>query len=582
MLIDQKRQPGSMLNDERTVQVRLSKPGSGDHTWQAAQPELGTLFPPRNELPYTTTKNPSLSAPVLTVDAKGRVHLVVRKLESPGARVQYWQPYVTTMTAGGWTEPAQFPYAYGRLSMNVSAAPAKDGGLWLAWPRDNWPEFATAITFPEETVDENVYAARFEPDAALEAGLKSGPPVAPPFPDRAPGHDDEKSDVARMRAWRTRVGGKELQILRGDTHRHTELSLDTRGTPDGSILDFYRYMLDSAAMDFGLISDHQYGAEREYWWWLEEKLADMFHSPERYVAMFGFERSIQYPDGHRNVVRAERGWPVIPFYGKTSYAGSEFPNIRYHNGIGTVQADDTKMLYEEVRRSGGITIPHTSATTMGTDWRDNDPEIETLVEIFQGDRFSAEKPDAPLTDTGDVPQQAITERKPLGYVSNALAKGYRLGFIASSDHLSTHLSYAMVWAEDRTREAVLEAMKARRTYAATDNIVLEFWIGEHFMGEAFRAGDEGVPEIHVRAVGTRPILNAEILRNSESVYRSSPNQKDLDFRFRDLEPLPGTSYYYVRVSQVDGQTAWSSPIWVERAPAKEPSMAPTQSSSRSR
>ena len=68
------------------------------------------------------------------------------------------------MTAQGWSKPAAVPYAYGRLSMNVSATPAKDGGLWLAWPRDNWPTFATAITFPEETVDENVYAGRFEPD----------------------------------------------------------------------------------------------------------------------------------------------------------------------------------------------------------------------------------------------------------------------------------------------------------------------------------------------------------------------------------------------------------------------------------
>ena len=361
-----------------------------------------------------------------------------------------------------------------------------------------------------------------------------------------------------------RVDGKELQILRGDTHRHTELSLDARGTPDGSILDFYRYMLDAAAMDFGLISDHQNGAEREYWWWLEEKLADLFHAPERYVAMFGFERSIQYPYGHRNVVRAERGWPVIPFYGKTSYAGSEFPNIRYHNGTGTVQEDDTKMLYEEVRRSGGITIPHTSATTMGTDWRDNDPEIEPLVEIFQGDRFSAEMPDAPLTDTADVPQQAITERRPAGYVSNALAKGYKLGFIASSDHLSTHLSYAMVWAADRSREAVLEAMKARRTYAATDNIVLEFWVGDHFMGERSPSARAACRRSASRRSGRARSPTPRSCATARSVYRSSPGKKEVEIRFRDLEPLAGTSYYYVRVSQVDGQTAWSSPIWVDR------------------
>ena len=78
------------------------------------------------------------------------------------------------------------------------------------------------------------------------------------------------------------VDGENLRILRGDLHRHTEFSMDIRGIPDGSVLDFYRYMLDAASMDFGMISDHQNGSDREYWWWLEEKLADLFHSPDNY------------------------------------------------------------------------------------------------------------------------------------------------------------------------------------------------------------------------------------------------------------------------------------------------------------
>ena len=148
-------------------------------------------------------------------------------------------------------------------------------------------------------------------------------------------------------------------------------------------------------------------------------------------------------------------------------------------------------------------------------------------------------------------------------MSNALAKGYKLGFIASSDHASTHLSYAMVWATDRSRRAVLDAMRARRTYAATDNIVLEFWIGDQFMGGELRAGAGGVPEIRVKAVGTKPFLTAEILRNGQPIHRSSPARADVELRFRDLEPVAGTSYYYARLIQEDGQTAWSSPIWVE-------------------
>src|SRR5439155_20853186 len=56
---------------------------------------------------------------------------------------------------------------------------------------------------------------------------------------------------------------------------------------------------------------------------------------------------------------------------------------------------------------------------------------------------------------------ALTEDSPpwvrFGTVSSALAKGYKLGFIASSDHLSTHISYACLLAERLTLDALLRS-----------------------------------------------------------------------------------------------------------------------------
>ena len=43
----------------------------------------------------------------------------------------------------------------------------------------------------------------------------------------------------------------------------------------------------------------------------------------------------------------------------------------------------------------GVCASHTSATSMGTDWRDNDPAVEPMVEIYQGDRQNYERPGAP-------------------------------------------------------------------------------------------------------------------------------------------------------------------------------------------
>jgi hypothetical protein len=413
------------------------------------------------------------------------------------------------------------------------------------------PSFSVFINLPEETIIENVYSARYSP-GDVAAGTRLGPPSEPAIEQRPPGHINEEEDVARIRDWRVRVDGANYQVLRGDTHRHTELSMDLRAMPDGSVLDFYRYMMDAASMDWGMISDHQNGSDREYWWWLEEKLADIFHAPESYIPVFGYERSVNYPNGHRNIIHSKRGVMPIPFFQDLSVP------LRPHVGIADVIPDDTKMLYEEIRRSGGIAVSHTSATNMGTDWRDNDPELEPVVELGQGDRRNYEYLGAPLSDPKETEAGTSTYEK--GFVKNAWEKGYRLGVILSSDHMSTHISYALVWAEDRSREAILEALRARRTYGATDNIVLEFWIGDHFMGEEFSADE--VPPIKIKVVGTDTISDIHVIRNNTSIYQNPGGSREVELSFRDMDPEPGTNFYYLRVLQENRQAAWSSPIWV--------------------
>jgi hypothetical protein len=69
-----------------------------------------------------------------------------------------------------------------------------------------------------------------------------------------------------------------MRIVRGDFHRHTELSWDGGGAADGSLQDFYRYMIDAGSMDFGASTDHQGGAW-PYWWWYTQKMTDMHHVP---------------------------------------------------------------------------------------------------------------------------------------------------------------------------------------------------------------------------------------------------------------------------------------------------------------
>ena len=222
----------------------------------------------------------------------------------------------------------------------------------------------------------------------------------------------------------------------------------------------------------------------EYLWWIIQKNADLHLNPPRFVAAQTYERSVVYPNGHRNVMMPKRGIRPLP----------------RGNLVGTPQegTPDTKVLYAYLKHFGGICASHTSATDMGTDWRDNDPEVEPVVEIYQGHRHNYEHFGAPRSPTE---QTQIGGYQPEGFIWNALEKGYKLGFQSSSDHVSTHLSYAIVYAEDTSRTALIEAFKKRHCYAATDNILLDVRSGAHFMGDTFTTKEALALSVTVDADG---------------------------------------------------------------------------------
>jgi hypothetical protein len=203
---------------------------------------------------------------------------------------------------------------------------------------------------------------------------------------------------------------------------------------------------------------------------------------------------------------------------------------------------------------------------MGTDWRDNDPNVEPIVEIYQGDRMSYEKEDAPRAgfpaDSGKKPVN-IAGWFPKGFINNALDKGYKLGFQSSSDHWSTHISYFVALAEKHDRASILDAAKKRHCYAATDDIVLDVRSGEHVMGDAFKTGAAPVLQMHV--VGTKELAKVEVLKDSEVVVTLQPGKAEFKGEWTDPKASEGTHYYYVRVQQTDGQLAWSSPMWITMA-----------------
>jgi hypothetical protein len=192
--------------------------------------------------------------------------------------------------------------------------------------------------------------------------------------------------------------------------------------------------------------------------------------------------------------------------------------------------------------------------------------VEPVVEIYQGDRMSYEREDAPRAgydpQSGKLPAN-VAGWYPKGFVNLALAKGHRLGFQASSDHWSTHISYCVVLAERHDRAAILDAIKQRHVYGATDDIVVDLRSGAHVMGDELKTS--AAPTLEMTVIGTAPLARIDVLRDSEVVETVEPKKAEYRGRWTDPRPAAGVHYYYIRVQQADGELAWASPLWIEYA-----------------
>lgn len=106
-----------------------------------------------------------------------------------------------------------------------------------------------------------------------------------------------------------------------------------------------------------------------------------------------------------------------------------------------------------------------------------------------------------------------------------LEKGYIFGVLGNTDHHSAHpgtygRGLTGVWAESLTRQAVWEALNARRTYALTgDRIHLAYSLNDAPMGSVLAPTPSRELNITVRA--TAAIDCVDIIRNNELIKRFS-------------------------------------------------------------
>ena len=366
------------------VFMRRARVASPAHRWDAPPQErlaadFASILPPLmkeyNELPQ------------LQADGEGRMwlawrHRTCRHPRQDGWASQgRWDSYATAFVGDRWLTPIALPASDGRIDMRLDSQRDREGGVYFAYASDNrgWS--------PPGMPPHNHHVTVSRLSGAAPAGAFQLTSHKLGFAKVRLVHPQEAEQVARIRNYKIEAGGKTYHIYRGDLHRHTDISGD--GPGDGTVTDLHRYALDAAAMDYVLVGDHNMGQDNEYCWWRTQQFNDLYTVPGAFLSMYGYERSVQYPRGHRNVIWPERGHRTLPL----------------PKPVPGALKDDTTKLYAYLRRTGGICTLHTSATDQGTDWEDAiDPSLEPFVEIFQGYHTSYEAPDAPkaITAKSDV------------------------------------------------------------------------------------------------------------------------------------------------------------------------------------
>ena len=544
-----KQDPGAVLPGATSVGYSTAVQNSSAD-WLQPDPQRAENRPVNR--PTKNLMGPRNTSPRLAIDSSGRLWLAFRSVHPVwwSQLGTVWTEYVASYTEGAWTAPIYVHHSDNLLDNRPALAFPRAGELMLIGSSDYRRHFEwgqqtgqAGRGFVTDPYNNDLFAGTLRLPAAV-GPIQTVPAEAPVKAPLSAAIRSEREAIARVRAYRLKSGGETLRLSRGEFHRHSEVSGD--GGFDGSLLDQWRYIIDAVDLDWVGCCDHDNGNGREYSWWVNQKETDLFYAPGRFSPLFSYERSVAYPEGHRNVLFAQRGVRTLP----------RLPKMAPES---TGKAPDTAMLYRYLREFQGVTASHTSATGMGTDWRDNDGEVETSVEIYQGDRQNYEKPTAPRSSSA---KDSIGGYRPKGYVDLALEMGYKMAFQASSDHVSTHMSFANVLTKEHTREALMDAFRKRHVYASTDNILAEFRSGDHIMGDAFSTAQP--PAFQVKLVGTVPISKVVIVKDNQYVYSVEPNKMEVSFNWRDnaAKAAAKPSYYYVRGEQRNGEIVWVSPMWV--------------------
>lgn len=311
----------------------------------------------------------------------------------------------------------------------------------------------------------------------------------------------------------------EMYCYRGEVHCHT-------GDSDGMLTpaEAIEYARDIGGADYFAVTDHSHHEGIEIYH-KQIEIANHYDDPGRFACLYGWEMTWNNENGlwgHMNVLNTD--W--------------------MEQDIGNVSMPE---LFEMLKK---------------------DPEAIAMFNhpgLAWGnfDEFG-------FLDEDIDPIVALNEIKGAGYdreYSNSLHQGWHTGPVFNEDNHGINWTTATpstgyVVAPALTRDNVLEAFRARRTYTTGDNTLkLYYTINGEWLGSHLNNPEKLDVSIRVHTDSEMGIGTIQLIAEDSMVVACVDVGARQDYEWKFTVP-PSYDYYYVKI--VNGKTyTASAPIWID-------------------
>jgi len=303
----------------------------------------------------------------------------------------------------------------------------------------------------------------------------------------------------------------------GDLHAHTSYSDGCR-TPQ----EAYEFARNKAKLDFFAVTDHSDLLTFEEYADVIAQ-ADRFNQPGEFVTLYGAESTEE--TGHLCLYQS-------PTPRLSSRRDAIYQALGRMQLLGQFNHPAPGSPSEQGPRNDFLQFHHSPAA----------------------DRSMA------LVELRSAPEEAA-------YIA-MLDAGWHVGASGSEDQHEAKWGMGDTWvvalARELTRESIMEALWARRTYSAADrNLQLTFTLdGEDMGAQVTRTAGSYDVMVVVSDPDENDAVDAiELFLDGKTIETVWPKLREYAWAM-PVKLTPGRHYVFVRVTQIGGRKSWSSPIWI--------------------